>query len=169
MNRLKKIISGGQTGVDRAALDVAINQNIPYGGWCPKGRIDELGIIPLHYDQLKEIDVAVGCEQENYDTRTQFNIHDADGTLIIIPDKTILDKITDGTVVTINEVFRQKKPHYLLSLSLSHQENTSECMKWIKQHNIKILNVAGLRESSSKGIYEKSYRFLNHLVLKLTK
>ncbi len=71
---ITKIISGGQTGVDRAALDAAIELNIPHGGWCPKGRLAELGqTIPDKY-QLQE------TESSEYSQRTKLNIHDSDGT-----------------------------------------------------------------------------------------
>ena len=76
MNVFKKIISGGQTGVDRAALDWAIQNNIPHGGWCPKGRRAEDGVIPNRY-------VLQETESEGYMQRTKRNIHDSDATLII--------------------------------------------------------------------------------------
>ena len=80
-----KIISGGQTGVDRAALDVAIDLDIQYGGWCPKGRLDENGTIPSKYKNLEELNGTFSNDKENYDTRTKKNIQNSDGTLIILP------------------------------------------------------------------------------------
>lgn len=91
---LKKIISGGQTGVDRAALDAAILLKIPHGGWCPKGRLSEVGKIPDKY-LLKE------TESSDYSERTKLNIHDSDGTLIFVPSTPI--KVTDGTLLTIQK------------------------------------------------------------------
>ena len=90
---LLKIISGGQTGGDRAALDAAIEMKIPYGGWCPKGRLAELGTtIPTKYI-LQETTSAT------FEERTKLNIRDSDGTLILVPETPI--KVTDGTILTI--------------------------------------------------------------------
>ena len=164
---LEKIVSGGQTGVDRAALDAAIDLNVAFGGLCPKGRIDELGIIPKKYDQLVEIAIDVSSDKENYDTRTKLNIQDSDGTLIFVPTLKLLEKITDGTVLTINEVSRQKKPYLLIGLSISDEDNLSKCVEWVKEHDIRTLNVAGPRESSSEGIYKASYNFILSLLPEL--
>src|SRR5262245_15492232 len=101
---LEKIVSGGQTGVDRAALDVAIELNIEYAGWCPKGRLDENGRIPSKYKNLTEIDGAFTNEKENYDTRTKKNIQDSDGTLVLVPSLPLPEGIKDGTLLTISAV-----------------------------------------------------------------
>lgn len=106
---LLKIISGGQTGVDRAALDVAIEMKIPYGGWCPKGRLAELGTtIPTKYI-LQETTSA------KFEERTKLNIRDSDGTLILVPETPI--KVTDGTILTIEEVKFVHKPFLIIDLS----------------------------------------------------
>lgn len=164
---LEKIISGGQTGVDRAALDAAIDLNIDFGGWCPKGRIDEHGTIPKKYDQLIEISNEVKNEAENYNTRTKQNIQDTDATLIFVPTIPLPQQITDGTRLTINEVCRQNKPYFLINLSSSNKDNSSKCIAWAKAHNIRTLNVAGPRESSSEGIYDESYTYLINLLPEL--
>jgi ribosomal protein L7Ae-like RNA K-turn-binding protein len=159
---ISKIISGGQTGVDRAALDVARTLNILHGGWCPKGRIDELGVIPEHYDTLIEVEGVFTSDKENYDTRTKYNIRDSDGTLIIVPEIPLPDKIKDGTVLTVQEVQRQSKPHLLISISASPEENRQAIISWINSNNIKILNIAGPRESNSVGIYQASLVLLEN-------
>jgi predicted Rossmann-fold nucleotide-binding protein len=78
---IERLVSGGQTGVDRAALDVAIACGIPHGGWCPRGRISEAGPIPAHY-QLTETDSF------KYWVRTERNVIDSDATLILFCDRT---------------------------------------------------------------------------------
>lgn len=150
------IISGGQTGADRAALDAAIELNIPYGGWCPKGRIDEKGIIPEKYRNLTPISGEFQTEQENYDTRTKPNIRDSDGTLILVPELPLPPKIKDGTLLTIKEVERQNKPHLTIDLSESMEKKINAIVSWVEKHHIQILNVAGPRETSSPGIYQDS-------------
>ena len=100
---IKKIISGGQTGVDRAALDVAIALKIPHGGWCPKNRKAEDGAIPLHY-HLQE------TPSTDYAERTRRNVHDADGTLIMIQNPP-----TGGTLLTINTAKELNKDYLTAS------------------------------------------------------
>jgi hypothetical protein len=157
---IKMIISGGQTGVDQAALDAAIKLEIPYGGTCPKGRIDENGIIPERFNQLDEIAGDFKTEKENYDARTKKNIDDSNGTLIIVPKIPLPDNIKDGTVLTIAEVQRQKKPHLLIDLSEPTSANTKKIVDWVKEHEIAILNIAGPRESNAKGINKLSFELL---------
>lgn len=146
---ITKIISGGQTGVDQAALDMAIELAIPHGGWCPKGRLSELGTIPEKY-QLQE------TETIEYYERTQLNIQDSDGTLIIVPELGMT--INDGTVLTIESVQQQKKPYLLIDLSASQDKEI--IWQWIKENQISELNIAGPRESSCPGIYQKALDWL---------
>src|SRR2546423_11212579 len=99
-----KIISGGQTGVDRAALDVALELGLPCGGWCPRGRRAADGVIPEHYP-LKETATA------DYPERTEANVRAADATLIFTrgkPDR--------GTALTYELARRLNKPCYLVDL-----------------------------------------------------
>ena len=96
---LTKIISGGQTGADRAALDVAIELNIPHGGWIPKGRKTEDGLLPDKY-QLKEMSTA------SYPKRTEKNVIDADGTLILTHGK-----LSGGSALTVKIAMKHGRPY----------------------------------------------------------
>ena len=134
-----KIVSGGQTGADRAALDWAIAQRIPHGGWCPAGRKAEDGAISSRY-QLKEMPCNGG-----YLKRTKSNVRDSDGTLILSLDV----ELTGGSLQT--QVFADKlsKP----CLHLYPDMNWSVLLgEWIAQNEIKVLNVAGPRASGASGI-----------------
>lgn len=156
------IVSGGQTGVDRAALDTAIKLNIPHGGWCPKGRRCESKIDPDGSDVIPPQYLLEETTTADYSQRTMWNIRDSDATLIILPDgKT---KISDGTILTINEVKKQSKPFLITNLSDPLPAN--EIIKWIFTHKINILNIAGPRESQFNGIYEHSRHYLETILKK---
>lgn len=151
---LEKIVSGGQTGVDRAALDAAIKLGVPHGGWCPKGRKAEDGKLADCYE-------LVETESDEYSERTKHNIRDSDGTLIIVASTPI--KVTDGTILTINEVKEKAKPYLIVDLSEKDKIN-EKIAYWIRDNNIKILNIAGPRESQSPGIYESSSKIFLELL-----
>jgi hypothetical protein len=139
---LAKIVSGGQTGVDRAALDVALELGIPCGGWCPRGRRAEDGPIDARYP-LKE------TETDIYPVRTRWNVRDSDGTLILTrgqPDR--------GTALTQDIATRMGKP--LLVVDLDGNPDGDEFQGWLEEHGIVVLNVAGPRESSQPGIYAEA-------------
>ncbi len=147
---LKKIVSGGQTGVDRAALDVAIQLNISHGGWCPKGRLAELGeVIPMKYHLVETL-------SDQPSERTILNIRDSDATLIIVPSLPL--EVTDGTILTIQEVKKTGKIHFIFNLA--GEQKVQDIQNWLSDNNIEILNIAGPRESQSLGIYEKSFCLL---------
>lgn len=164
-NFIKEIVSGGQTGVDRAALDVAIEHNIPHGGWCPYGRKAEDGIIPAKYN-LKESPTPTPEENIDVDAiykkRTELNARDSDGTLIIIKDAPI-----GGTLYTIEMAQKHKKPYLVFYISTN--SDIREAVDWIIMNNIHKLNVAGPRASQTANIYNFSYvvlqQLLNHLLL----
>lgn len=139
---LKKIISGGQTGADRAALDVAIKFNIEHGGWLPKGRKTEKGPLSVKY-QLKEMDTG------DYKDRTEQNIHDSHGTVIISRGK-----LTGGSKLTQDFAEFSGKPNCYIDLLNTEEFEASIILKsFIIENNIKILNVAGPRLSHHPGIY----------------
>jgi hypothetical protein len=157
---LRKIISGAQTGVDRAALDAAMLLGFEYGGWCPKGRLDEKGKIPEKYNYLKEISGEFKTDKENYNTRTRKNIEDSDATLIIVPKIPLPEKIKDGTLLTIDHVKKQKKPYLIVDLSKSTFTNSELITTWVKEHAVNTLNIAGPRESTCPGIYQATLGLL---------
>lgn len=145
-----RIVSGGQTGVDRAALDFALANNYPCGGWCPKGRRADDGTIPDLYP-LKEL------SSPEYAARTKQNILDSDATLVIydsIPDR--------GTKYTIEQCLKLKRP--VLYHALEKENDYPEVLAWLKFHHVHTLNVAGPKESNAPGIYKKSYQFLVELL-----
>lgn len=150
-----EVTSGGQTGVDQAALRVAYELGIKYGGWCPAGRLAEQGQrIPSEF-KLQE------TPSPEFSQRTAWNMRDSDGTLIIIPSKRSLEKITDGTHLTIREAQRQAKP--FMYLDLSKPVNSDEIIQWMRANNIRNLNIAGPRESQAEGIYQQCYTVFNTL------
>lgn len=135
-------MSGGQTGVDRGALDAAIELGIPHGGWCPAGRMAEDGTIPDHY-QLKENGVA------NYPARTRQNVVDSDATLILHEGS-----IGGGTRLTKKMCIQAGKPNLVISIA---EDNLQDQLKqWFSEVRPATLNVAGSRESSSPGIQQRT-------------
>jgi hypothetical protein len=146
---LEKIISGGQTGVDRAALDVALERTIPCGGWCPKGRRAEDGRIPNRYP-LEE------ASSSEYPVRTRMNVEDADGTLIFTRGSP-----QGGTLLTLKLAKKLRKPYMLIDLPQG--EDPSAVLAWLCQSRIRTLNVAGPRESEAPGIYNQVFFFLEEM------
>lgn len=146
---ITQIISGGQTGADRAALEVAILHGFPHGGWCPKDRKAEDGPIDAKY-QLTE------TPSTNYLQRTEWNVRDTDGTIIF----TIAKVITGGSMRTIDFAKKHQKPYLHVSKGESKLPE-SEVTDFIKQHDIKLLNIAGSRESKEPGINEWVQQVLN--------
>lgn len=143
---LEKVVSGGQSGVDRAALDVAMRVGIPVGGWCPAGRWAEDGRIDSRYP-LKE------TESSDPAQRTILNVRDSDGTLVLGRGAG-----SAGTNLTLLEAEKQQRPVFRCSpLDL---ERVIEAVKWAVAEDIRVLNVAGPRDSEVSGIYGFAARFL---------
>jgi len=151
MQRPRRVVSGGQTGVDRAALDVAIAAGIPHGGWCPRGRRAEDGVIPARY-ALTETPSA------DYAERTERNVVESDGTLIF----THGTLRRGGTALTHELAIRHRKP--LLCVDLLESPDPRIAQRWIEEHGIDVLNVAGPRESQRSGIGEKARSYLARLL-----
>lgn len=147
--RLQKIVSGGQTGVDRAALDAALEQGIEVGGWCPYGRRAEDGPIPDRYPLQTTPSAA-------YAQRTVWNVRDSDGTLILgNPGRSA------GTLLTERAAEQQGKP--LLQIKTTDTDPDG-VQAWMKEHQIAVLNVAGPRESEAPGIYTSAKAFMTRLI-----
>jgi hypothetical protein len=147
---IETLISGGQTGVDRAALDVARDLTIPHAGWCPQGRRAEDGPIGSEY-QLQETGQAA------YTVRTEWNVRDSDATLILN-----LGNIEGGTAVTIRYASEYDRP--CLIVDLDNPLPVSEIRQWIARHQVSRLNIAGPRESKHPGIYQLARDFLMKLL-----
>jgi hypothetical protein len=144
-----KIVSGGQTGVDRAALDVAIKNGVECGGWCPAGRFDEFGRIPDGYP-LKEL------EQGSFAERTLQNAKDSDGSVIIY-----FDKLRGGTEFTIECCKQLGRPHKLIDAAKTSVEDAAKSIvAFVREQKIDILNVAGPRQSEWAGGYDYAIRAL---------
>jgi hypothetical protein len=146
---IKRIVSGGQTGVDRAALDAAIELGIPHGGWCPRGRLAEDGKIPRKY-QLQEAD------SRSYYVRTQKNVQDSDGTLVLYRRM-----MTAGTALTKRFAEQMRKPLFYVDLAKSNEEFAlRNVWLWLRLHRIETLNIAGPRRSTTPGIQPAAKAFL---------
>ncbi len=145
-----KIVSGGQTGVDRAALDWAIANGLPHGGWCPRGRLAEDGTIPERY-ALEEL------PDGGYRQRTKANVRDSDGTLILN-----LDELEGGTLLTRQFAERLNKPWKVVQVDEGLLSGEVESVViWLAELRIQTLNVAGPRESKRPGVYAATLAFLD--------
>lgn len=139
---IEKIISGGQTGADRAALDAAIALGIPHGGWLPKGRMTEDGPLPDAY-QLQEMPTA------EYRDRTLQNVIDSDGTLIVARGP-----LTGGSAMTFAAAQDYKKACLQVNLMVTPAFSAAaEIVEWVIKNRISVLNVAGPRASKDPAIY----------------
>jgi hypothetical protein len=138
-----KIISGGQTGADRAALDAAMELGIPHGGWLPRGRKTEDGPLADRY-ALQELDSA------RYRDRTEKNILESDATLVIS-----FGPLTGGSALTEALAIRHERPCLHLNMEHYSVSGAAEALQqWLKQHGVSTLNVAGPRASGDPRIYE---------------
>lgn len=147
---LNKVISGGQTGVDRAALDAAITYGISHGGYCPKGRLAEDGPISKNYNLIES-------RTDKYPERTRLNVHTADATLVIMSSIST----GRGTGLTLKILEDLKKPYHLVYVEkLPPEVAAAAVAQWLKCQRPTILNVAGPRESSQPGVYQYAHKLL---------
>ena len=146
---IEKIISGGQTGVDRAALDVALTLAIPHGGWCAAGRQADDGPIPAKYQLVETAHL-------DHTVRSEFNIKGSDGTLMIYRGE-----LHGGTAYAVELAKHLDRP--VLTLNLEQTPSVASIIDWIKNHNIKTLHIGGQREINNPGIYAQAYTLINAL------
>lgn len=146
---IAKIISGGQAGVDRAALDAAIAVGIPHGGWCPQGRLAEDGPIDPRY-RLQE------TESAGYRQRTRLNVIESAGTLLLNEGL-----LSGGTALTHDFARRFRKPHLLIQLDEERSEAAlCRVLQWVGECDVGVLNVAGPGERKRPGIHGRTLGFL---------
>lgn len=143
---LVRIVSGGQTGVDRAALDAALDCGLAIGGWCPKGRRAEDGVIAERYP-------LVETPSKDYRQRTKWNVRDSDATLILV-----LGELSGGSRLTAGTARSLGKPLFVGRLDL--YATAREVGEFVEAHRVRTLNVAGPRESRCPGIHARAYALL---------
>jgi hypothetical protein len=150
---LSKIISGGQSGVDRGALDAALAAGFPCGGWCPAGRVAEDGAIALRYP-LTEMPSG------GYSERTVKNVTDSDATFVIY-----FAELQGGTEQTVLQCVRQRKPYKLVDATEIGATRAAELVRqFIAEHDVSVLNVAGPRQSHAPAAHEYAVRAIGHLL-----
>jgi hypothetical protein len=148
---VRKIVSGGQTGVDRGALDAAESLGLDRGGWCPSGRRAEDGAIPPQYP-------LVETPSPRYDVRTRYNVRDSDATLILHRGT-----LRGGTRLTRDYCRQRGKPYLVVPLGKARQ-HVARVRRWLAQQRVLVLNVAGPRESHEPGIARQTQQFLQRVL-----
>lgn len=148
------IVTGGQTGVDRAAMDVALDLKLPLRGWCPKGRLAEDGLIAPLYP-MQETD------SEDVAIRTEWNVRDSDATWVLS-----CGKPSDGTPLTSKLAKQYDRP--LLETDITADLTEDLFIGWLQKNNVRILNIAGPRESHNPGYVYSSSRILISRMLSRT-
>lgn len=144
-----KIVSGGQTGADQAGLDWAIANGIPHGGWCPKGRRSEVGPIANTY-------LLVETPSANYLERTEWNVRDSDATVIF----TLSDTLEGGSKKTAEFAHKHEKP----CLHFRPRVDPRYLVRFLEKNQVRVLNVAGSRESTAPGIGQLVMRTLEQAI-----
>jgi Circularly permutated YpsA SLOG family len=151
----KKIISGGQTGVDRAALSAAMDEGLETGGYVPKGRLAEDGQVPLKFNLTE-------TPQSEYHVRTILNVKESDATLILT-----YGKPSGGTRLTYAMALKNDKPVECIDLNEPEKDYFYKILKFLMANKPRILNIAGPRESNFPGIYQASYLVLKTVFKRL--
>lgn len=144
------MVSGGQTGVDRAALDAALALGLPCGGWCPKGRRAEDGVIPERYP-LRD------APSEDYAERTELNVRDSDATLVLT-----WGEPKSGTRLTMDVAKTLSRP--ILVADLERGVDLMAVRDWVTSARVTVLNVAGPRASRDPQVYPRALKTLAALL-----
>ena len=139
MTRPQRIVSGGQTGADRAALDWALARGVPCGGWCPKGRRAEDGALDARYPLTE-------TPSEDYAQRTEWNVRDSDATVIL----SLAASLTGGSRLTRELAAKHRKPCLHLHPGLDAPRLLAD---FVRDQRVRVLNVAGPRASNEPGVY----------------
>ena len=158
-NKSIKIISGGQTGVDRGALEAALELGLEAGGWCPPNKQAEDGKIPEHFP-LKETpeERSPNAPDIPRSLRTEWNVRDADATLILLPEPDHLDSGTNWTM----EVCKRMEKQYFVCNPFE-PKSIPQIREQILKRNTRTINVAGPAESVCPGIQAATKTFIKQL------
>ena len=157
-----KIVSGGQTGVDRGALEAAISLGLDFGGWAPHGWIAEDGTVPMKYRERLQEHPSVGGKAQNYRERTRANVRDSHATLIFVDSL----PLSGGAKLAADAAVSMMRSHKVIAMSTANAKD--DALKWLRQFlgmsSALVLNVAGPRESKAPGIQARAKTFLEELL-----
>lgn len=156
--KLRKIISGGQTGADQGALGACLQKKFPYGGWVPKGRRTEKGKVPKRYRKMRQ------HWSRHYPPRTEKNVKDSDCTAIFT-----YGKPDGGSLLTIAFARQHRKPCLKIDLDQPHAVVVAKMVRWLRRRcpDNGILNVAGSRRSKAPGIHRAVKKVILEVLLRL--
>ena len=157
--KLRKIVSGGQTGADQGALGACLRKKFPYGGWVPKGRRTEKGKVPARYRKMRQ------HGSRHYPPRTEKNVVDSDGTVIFT-----YGKPDGGSLLTIAFAKQHGKPCLKVDLNRPHESAVAKVVRWAKRHlpDDAVLNVAGSRRSKAPGIHRAVKQVIMEVLARAT-